>query len=85
MPSVGLSKPQQVNLPSNGIDEEQYVLGITYRGRDWLIFTKADGNFKAMPTDNKHSNIHQAKKVMEYLLKEGFISPNEDQQMSVKP
>ena len=85
MPLDGSSKPPQVNLPSNGIDEEQYALGITYRGRDWLILTKADGNFKAIATDNKRSNIHQAKKVMEYLLNEGFISPNEDQQMSVKP
>ena len=84
MPLDGSSRPQPVNLPSNGIDEE-YALGIKYQGRDWLIITKSDGNFKAMPTDSKPSNIYQAKKVMEYLLNEGFIFPNEDQQMSVKP
>jgi len=63
-----------VNHPSNETDE-QYALGIRYRGRDWLIITKADGNFSAMTTDNKPSDSAQAKKVMEYLLVEGFISP----------
>ena len=78
MPLDGSSKPQLVSLPSNGIDspEEGYALFITYLGRDWIVLYKDKGN--------KHSNIHQAKKVMEYLLNEGFISPNEDQQMSVK-
>ena len=75
-----------MNLPSNGIDspEEGYALFITYRGRDWIVLYKDNGNSTTFPADHKQSNIHQAKKVMEYLLKEGFISPNEDQQMSVK-
>jgi hypothetical protein len=66
-----------VNHPSNETDE-QYALGIRYRGRDWLIITEPRGNFSAMPTDNQPSDVAHAKKVMEYLLVEGFISPEEE-------
>ena len=76
----GSSKPQLVSLPSNGIDEdgEGHALAITYLGRDWIVLYVDEGNFTAFPADHKQSNIHQARKVMEYLMVEGFINPEDD-------
>ena len=80
MPLDGSSKPPLVNLPSNGIDspEEGYALFITYRGRDWIVLYKDEGNFTAFPADHKQSNSNQARKVMEYLINEGFIDPKDN-------
>ena len=87
MPSVGSSKQQLVSLPSNGIDDqgEGYALAITYMGRDWIVLYKDAGNFTAFPADQRKSNIHQARKVMKYLIVEGFINPeNNEPTMSVQ-
>jgi hypothetical protein len=80
MPLAGSSKQQLVNLPSNGIDnqEDAYALAITYRGRDWIVLFTGSGQFTAFPADHRKSNIHQARKVMEYLKVEGFINPEDD-------
>ena len=80
MPLDGSSKPPLVNLPSNGIDspEEGYALAITYLGRDWIVLYVNEGNFTAFPADHKKSSIHQARKIMQYLIVEGFIHPEDD-------